>query len=244
LRKAGTSEIIEAPTAFVVTCGLISLAILLAVVPLLLLWHASTPQRDHVRDVSGALSPFLTLLTVIIAVAGWGETARRNGDEARKTERMKQTFEREQQNLANQAFRGHLEARLIRVWSAISEGVSGVKPYTPRAIEHFIVEVEGLYWSSPTFAAFTKPERSRIEDVLYKCRLGNRIADKWSEEYNSSSESLPFVLGIGDRFLTPMAALEFMFSDVFGDEKLATEIRGIHNSIQIRVDDAFARGRP
>ncbi len=67
-----TSEIVEPPTVFALTCGLISLVLLAF---LIMRYASSSTLMDQVREIAVALSPFLTFLTVVVAVVGWGETA-------------------------------------------------------------------------------------------------------------------------------------------------------------------------
>jgi hypothetical protein len=114
---------------------------------------ASPAVLKHLTHVANTLSPFAPFFMVLAAGIGWFVAARLNGAEARRTER-------EKRDVANKAFRGHVEARLARVWAVIDEAV-GVQPYQPTVVEQFISDVEELCWrGETTFDAFARNERN------------------------------------------------------------------------------------
>lgn len=185
-----------------------------------LLWLAPPNILKHVTDVSAAIAPVLTFLTVVAAALGWIVAARLAGEESRKTENAKR-------RIADAAHRDLVRARFDRVWGIIDEAV-GVKPYQPDVVERFIAETEELYWKTETFQAFSSAEHDLIRKALDHARVDNALTLSAITEDALKRSGKTRTDVIREYFQTSLEALEIVFRDVFDDSELAEEIARRH----------------
>ena len=205
------------PIFIVLAGGFVAVGVLvISVLAFWALWNASPAVLKHVTHVTGALAPGLTFFAVLVAAIGWYVTAWRNGVEARRTER-------EKREIANEAVRDLVRARLKRIWEVIREAVSSDKPYNPDSIDYFLDEIQKNYWKVDTFAAFSRDEHALIRRALDDCQLDNNIATRMVESNGWNP---------GECFLRSLAALGPIFRDVFGDEELGAQIERTHDDVK------------
>jgi hypothetical protein len=203
------------PIFIVLSAGAVGVLVI-GVVAFWASWNASPAVLKHVTHVAGALAPGLTFLSVFVAAIvtaiGWSVT---------------RGIEREKREVANEAVRDLVRARLKRIWEVIREAVSSTSktPYNPGSIKYFLDEIQTIYWKVDTFAAFSRDEHDLIRRALDDCQLDNQNAKRM---VNDPAENW----NPGECFLPSLAALEPVFRVVFGDEEIAAKIGRTHDKFK------------
>lgn len=198
---------------------------------------ASDKFLARLSAVTSALAPLGALLAVIVAAIGWSAAARAAGEQSRSTER-------EKREIAYEAHRGLLRARLLRVWGIVDEAVGFIKPYQPNVIEQFTKDAEDVYWDVNTFAAFTAKEQALVRHALDRVRVDNSITMQMLQDETAQAHgSRRSRETVSEAFLTSLDALENVFREVLRDADFADAIRSRYENTHARVAASYERER-